>query len=134
METAQQFIQRRSDVFQKNLDKYRKNPKDCYLKWFPDINRKGKWGYIKEKWTFMIQSNLEEKIFIVEKFVLKKILKPVSHPLIKLGEVEIRIGYYMLGKNGNRIDKWTWGESCPIIPKKDLNKLINKARKDGTTL
>ena len=133
-ELAQQFIKRRSEAFQKNLDKYIKNPKDSYLKWFPDINRRGRYGFLKEAWTFMVQYNLEEKIFIIERFKRIKIEKPVTHKKLKIGEIEYRLGYYMVGKNGNRKGKWTWGESCPIIPQKDFDKLIKKAKKEGTII
>lgn len=134
MESANQFIKRRSEVFQKNLDKYREKPKDCYLKCLPDINRKGKFCYLREAWTFMKQFNIDEKIFIVERLKRKKIIQPVTHKKLKLDEIQYRIGYYMVGKNGNRKNKWTWGESCPFIPKEDFNKLIEEAKKDKTIL
>jgi hypothetical protein len=134
METYKQFIKRRSEAFQKNLSKYKNNPKDCYLKWIPDINRKGKYGFLREAWTFMKQFNTEEKIFIIERFKSIKIIKPITHKKVKVGEIEYRLGYYMVGKNGNRKNKWTWGESCPIIPKEDFDKLIKKAKKERVVL
>ena len=82
----------------------------------------------------MVQYNLREKILIVERFRRKKIVKPISHKFLKVDEVEYRIGYYMVGKNGSKKNKWTWGESCAIIPKNDFNKLINKAKKEKTIL
>lgn len=133
-ESAEDFVKRTSEKFQKNLDKYKNNPKDCYLKWFPDINRKGKCGFIREAWTFMPQFNTKEKVFLIERLKRIKIIKPITHSNLKNGEIEYRFGYYMVGKNGNRIDKWTWGESCPIIPQEDLKKIINKAEKEKTIL
>jgi len=137
MESSKEFINRTKEKFSKNLENYNSakgKDKEKYLKWFPDINRKGKYGFLKEGWTFMEQHNLNQKIFIVERFRRKNIIKPVTHGNLKLGEVEYRVGYYMVGKNGNKIDKWTWGESCPIIPKEDFNKLINLAKKEKTIL
>lgn len=134
MELASDFIKRRSENFQKTKDKYLENKHDRYLRWFPDINRKGKFGFLREAWTFMVQHNLNEKIFIVERFKRMSIVKPVSHKYLKIGDIEYRIGYYMIGKNGHRKDKWTWGESCAIIPKEDFDKLIKKAKKEKTIL
>ncbi|MBU1179724.1 hypothetical protein KJ885_02170 [Patescibacteria group bacterium] len=131
-ELAEDFIERRSEVFKKNLNKYNKSKEDKYLKWLPDINRKGKYGLLKEAWTFMVQHNLEEKIFIIERFKRIKKGYPITHKKLKIGDIEYRFGYYMVGKNGKRENMWTWGESCPIIPHEDLMKLINKAKKEGT--
>ncbi len=133
-ESANQFIKRRSEAFQKNLKKYNNNPKDCYLKWLPDINRIGQYGFIREAWTFMSQFNTKEKLFIIERFKRVKIQKPITNKKLKIGETEYRFGYYMVGKNGNRKNKWTWGESCPIIPKEDFDKLIKKAKQEKTIL
>ena len=67
-ESANQFIKRRSGAFRKNLNKYKNNPMDCYLKWLPDINRIGQYGFIREAWTFMPQFNVKDKLFIIERF------------------------------------------------------------------
>ncbi len=134
MESAIGFIKRRKENFQNTLEKYQETKKDKYLRWFPDINRKGKYGNLKEAWTFMVQHNLSEKIFIVERFKRERIIRPVSHKKLKVGDIEYRIGYYMVGKNGIKKNKWTWGESCSIIPREDFNRLFKKAKKEGTIL
>ena len=51
-----------------------------------------------------------------------------------MGYQEYRIGYYIVGKNGNKTNKWTWGQFCPFIPTEDLPKLIEKAKNEGTIL
>ncbi|MFA6485753.1 MAG: hypothetical protein WCT40_00070 [Candidatus Magasanikbacteria bacterium] len=134
IESAKEFINRRSKHFQDVLDKYKKTKKDNLLKWLPDINRKGRYGFIREAWTLMPQFNTKEKIFIIERFRRVKIKRPITHKKLKIGEIEYRFGYYMVGKNGNKINKWTWGESCPIIPREDLEKLLKKAKKEKTIL
>lgn len=131
---AEIFIEERRKHFKSILTKYRKDPQDKYLKWLPDINRKGKYGLLREAWTFMKQYNLGEKVFIIERFKRVKIIKPITHKNLKIGEIVYRFGYYMVGKNGTKKNKWTWGESCPIIPKKDFFKLINKAKKEKTII
>ncbi len=132
MESANQFITRTRRKFKKEYDKYTREPKDSRLKWLPDINRRGRYGTLREKWTLMKQYNIDGKILIVERFKLMKIKQPSSHPKLKVGDIEYRFGYYMLGMNGNRRNMWTWGESCPIIPKRDFDKLIKKARREKT--
>jgi len=134
MESYKDFIERTEKKFKDNLEAYNKTKNDIYLRWLPDINRKGKYGCLREAWTFMVQHNIEEKIFIIEKFKTVKIIEPITHEKLKIGEIEYRFGYYMVGKNGNRINKWTWGQSCPIIPQEDFSKLIKKAREEETII
>lgn len=44
------------------------------------------------------------------------------------GDIEYRIGYYVIGKIGNRRGRWTWGQYCPLIPHGDLLPLIERAK------
>jgi hypothetical protein len=47
------------------------------------------------------------------------------------GKQEIRVGYYIIGKKPKMKDKWVWGQFCPIFPRDDLRKLIEKGRAGG---
>jgi hypothetical protein len=49
----------------------------------------------------------------------------------KVGDIEYRIGYFIVGQIGRAKDKWIWGQFSPIIPQKDFKKLIDKAKKEG---
>jgi hypothetical protein len=40
---------------------------------------------------------------------------------------EIRFGYYTVSRHG----KWLWGQYCPCYPKRDLKRLLAKAKKAG---
>ncbi|MFA5948593.1 MAG: hypothetical protein WC806_06570 [Candidatus Gracilibacteria bacterium] len=119
METYLQFIAR------KNLEFKKKKP----IK-MKDISRKGFGLFEREAWTFMPQHNLEEKVFVVERLKRIGIEGKISHKYLKIGDIEYRIGYYMIGKNGNVKGRWTWGQYCPIIPQKDFKKLIDQAIKE----
>ncbi|MFA6422222.1 MAG: hypothetical protein WCV92_02395 [Candidatus Buchananbacteria bacterium] len=134
METPIQFIKRRKIYYRKCLNKYNDSNKERHLNWWPDINRRGGYWVLREAWTFMRQFDHNGKIFLVERFKTIRIKKPISNAKAKVGIKSYRIGYFMLGKNGNKKNKWTWGESCPIIPHKDFQKLINKAKKEKTIL
>lgn len=119
METAQGFVKRKKSQFEQELDK----KKVVSMK---DIGRRGKIKFIREKWFFLPASNLSKsKVFVVEK--LKKIKfegKLAYQKSWKEGEIEYRIGYYTIGKIGRAKNKWWWGQSCPIIPAKDLRKIV----------
>jgi hypothetical protein len=66
------------------------------------------------------QSNAPHKYFVLD--------------VIKLSwekEKELRIGYYILGKKLKVLNKWVWGQYCPLIPKRDLKILLEKAKRKG---
>ncbi len=123
METYQKFIERKNKDF--------KNSKLIPLK---DVGRKGKYFFKREDWTFLPQHNIKTKVFSIERLRLVQTEGETTHTKIKLGEVEYRIGYYIIGKIGRAKDKWTWGQYCPIIPGSDLKKLLAKAKQEGTLL
>jgi len=119
METAQNFIQRKNKQFEQEL----KKNKSVSMK---DIGREGKLKFVREKWYFLPASNLPKtKVFVVEKLrKLKSEGKLAYKKSWREGEVEYRVGYYIVGRIGRARDKWIWGQFCPIIPVKDLRKII----------
>jgi len=122
MENYKTFIKRKSLQFEG----------DCLVS-MKDIGRKGSHLFLREAWTFMPQSNFNEKVFILERLRKVQHSGRLSHRKgSKKGHIEYRIGYFVIGKNGNKKGKWTWGQYCPLIPKKDFNKLIRKALAEGT--
>ena len=101
---------------------------------FKDISRKGKHYFMREAWTLMPQHNISEKVFVFERLRRVDIIGTQTHERVKVGDIEYRFGYYIVGRIGNRKGRWTWGQYCPLIPGKDLTKLLAKAKKDGTIL
>lgn len=100
-----------------------------------DIGRKGSHHFEIEKYTVKQQLNNPEKYFIIERLRRFKVEgKIVEHHQNNSEVVEYRIGYYIVGKNGNKNGKWTWGQFTPMIPKEDFWGLIAKAKKEGTIL
>jgi len=125
-ETTQQFIKRKKEQFEKDKDK---------LIGMKDIGRKGRFYFIKEAITFMPQHNLDEKVFIIERLRKAKTEGKITHTKgWKKGEIEYRVGYYIVGRIGRAEGKWIWGQFCPLIPKADFDKLIKKAKREGTIL
>lgn len=121
METAQEFIKRKNEQFLKDVEK------TIPMK---DIGRQGKHNFIREAWTFMQQSNMEEKVFVLER--LRKVVHmgELAYSNAGLGEIEYRIGYFIIGRIGRAKGKWIWGQFCPLIPQEDLMPLIEKAKQE----
>lgn len=128
IESSQDFIKGKVKQFKEEKEK----GKIVKMK---DIGRKGKLIFTREAWTFMPQGNLSRKVFVIERFRKGKSEgKHAYKESWKEGDIEYRIGYYIVGKIGRAKDKWVWGQYCPIIPMKDFDKLIQKAKKEKTIL
>ncbi len=123
METYQEFIDRKNEEFKK-----------FELKPFKDISRKGSHRFKREAWTFMVQHNLKNKVFVIERLRREEFIGENTHSDLKIGDVEYRIGYYIVGKIRKANGRWVWGQFCPMIPVEDFDKLLEKARKEGTIL
>ena len=125
-ETAAAFIHRKEQQFQRELER----KKSVMMK---DIGRRGRHAFIRRAWTFMPQYNLPEKVFVIERLEKVGIEGDIVHKRThRNGEVEYRIGYFIVGKIGFLRGRWAWGQFCPVIPAKDLQKLLAKARKEKT--
>lgn len=123
MESCAEFIQRKNEQFsQGNLIAMK------------DVGRKGKHFFKREAWTFMPQGNIDKKVFIFERLRAVKTEGEAAYHNTTTEDVEYRIGYYIVGQIGRKKDVWTWGQFCPMIPKNDFEKLIEKAREDGVIL
>ncbi len=124
-ESVQDFIKRKNIEFKKkNASIATKN-----------IERTGKFYWIREAWTFLPQSNYKEKVFIFERLRKEKfITKSERKNIGKIGNVEYRIGYFIVGRIGRANNKWVWGQFCPLIPPTDFKKLIEKAKKEKTII
>lgn len=100
-----------------------------------DIGKNATVKYEVESATYMQQHNNDEKYFVVERIRRKTIEGKLATPdNVKEQGVEYRFGYYIVGKNGNKEGKWTWGQFTPMIPKEDFWNLIEKAKIKGVIL
>ena len=83
----------------------------------------------------MKQHNLPEKVFIIERLRKEECDGKIAYANSwRVGDIEYRICYYIISQFGKTKGKWVWGQFCPFIPQVDFNKLINKAKKEGTIL
>ncbi len=121
-ETAQEFIFRKKEEISKQIK-------------MKDIGRKTNRKYIIESASYLVANNLKEKVFCFERLVLTDDhydKEDVGYPVGRKGDIEYRIGYYIVGKNGNKNNKWTWGQFTPMISKTDLDELLTLAKKEKT--
>lgn len=123
-ETAEEFIKRKEE-------EYRNEDKKIKVK---DIGREGYHWWNRESWVFMPQTNLPEKVFVVERLRRIKIEGKSFYKNSKEGDIEYRIGYYIVGKKWNKSGRWTWGQYCPLIPQEDFKKLIKLAEEKGVVI
>lgn len=99
-----------------------------------DVGRKGKHHFIREAWTFMPQHNLDKKVFVLERLRNIKTDGKAAYRKTVREDIEYRLGYYIVGQIGNRKNRWTWGQFCPMIPKNDFDKLIKQGKAEGVIL
>lgn len=124
MESPKEFIQRKKskDLLENKLIK---------LKAIEGGGIKNIW--VREKRTLMPQTNHYGKVFTFERLrFIEATGKKTDRE--KVGRIEYRIGYYIIGHKGKSRNKWTWGQFCPMIPQKDFNKLVSLAKKERVLL
>ncbi|MCL5407427.1 MAG: hypothetical protein M1429_02950 [Patescibacteria group bacterium] len=122
IETVEQFIKRKNDSFTK------KNTINV-----KDIGRNGRHFFVREAWTFMPQGNMSDKVFVIERLRKDSYEGELSYKdSWNRGDIEYRVGYYIVGKIGRANGRWIWGQFCPIIPAEDFIKLLEKAKEEGT--
>jgi hypothetical protein len=125
-ETCQAFIERKKRQFERDRDR----KKRIGMK---DIGRKGRFYFVREAWTLMQQHNLPEKVFVLERLRRLPYEGRLAHGFMhRDGDIEYRIGYFIVGRNGKRKGKWVWGQFCPLIPSPDLKRLLQAAEREQT--
>ncbi|OGD63128.1 hypothetical protein A2215_01525 [Candidatus Berkelbacteria bacterium RIFOXYA2_FULL_43_10] len=122
-ESTSDFITRKNRDWEKNDIVRTKN-----------ITRRFNLIWKREAWTFMPQSNYNEKVFVIERLRKMKIDGKIKGHGENLGEVEYRIGYFIVGKIGRARGRWVWGQFCPLLPAQDLIELLGKAKEEKTIL
>ncbi len=96
-----------------------------------DVGQEGHHQWLLEHGTYMEQSNLPEKVLVIERIrLLNRATTPLHQGGAKEGDVEYRLGYYIVARNG----RWWWGQYSQMIPGDDLRRLWSKARERGTLL
>lgn len=114
------------EFIKENLKKYKKD----HIIEMKDIGRKGKlrFQFVEDRF-YIKQYNLPEKVFFIDKLKKLKHKGKLSYPKSwTLGDIEYRIGYYIVSQYGKRIGHWIFGQFNPIIPLKDLQKIIQGAK------
>ncbi len=121
-ETANNFIKRNSQKYCKGT----------IIK-PEDIGRKGKlvFEFVEDR-IYCQQTNLPEKVFFLDKLKKLDYEGKISFPHgWHKGEIEYRLGYYIISQFGKRKGNWIFGQFNPIIPLNDLKKLLQEAKNKG---
>ena len=125
-ESAEEFIERKNGEWSRDRDRNRA----IRMK---DIGRDGWHYWVREAWTFMMQSNQPQKVFVVERIRhTHRVGKQATSGGAKVGDIEYRIGYYLVRRIRKAEGTWGWGQFSPMIPQGDLRLLLEKARGEGT--
>ena len=45
--------------------------------------------------------------------------------------VQVRVGYYIIGKKPKMLGKWVWGQFAALMPLSDFQALIRRAQERG---
>jgi hypothetical protein len=101
-----------------------------------DVGNRGKHEFICDKFIYFQQSNSPEKYFLFERLVRESIVGIAYEKKLKKGDIEYRISYYIVSrKDGSKHwGKWKYGQSSPMIPPKDFDNLIKKAKQKGVMI
>ena len=63
----------------------------------------------------MPQTNHKEKVYVVERLRRIGTEGTIARPdNAVINEIQYRIGYYIVGRIGNKNQKWTWGQYAPF--------------------
>jgi hypothetical protein len=105
------------------------------LTYFNEIGQGGgRFALRHEAATWLQQHNYPWKVFMLER--LRRVWTPAEtdglHGATADGDIDYRLGYWIVGKKGRARGKWVWGQYCPMIPAADLPRLIDLAISEGT--
>lgn len=65
------------------------------------------------------QSGLSSKTIALEKIQFED------------GRIELRLGYYIIGKKPKMLGRWVWGQYATLLPVEDFAAVVGEARRRG---
>ncbi len=104
-----------------------------YPEWPDKKGTRGKNRYLDKTRYFTIEDEIKQQQSTKGQFA------PLGQKLIYLqkimyddnNEIELRIGYYVIGRKGKTKGKWVWGQFAPFIPATDFRALVDEATRRG---
>jgi hypothetical protein len=85
--------------FNEFIDKKQKKIADKKSIKMKDISRKGDHFFECEAFTYLRQHNGQDKCFFFERLRRIEVKGTKANPLTRIGDIEYRISYYIVGKN-----------------------------------
>jgi hypothetical protein len=125
-ETAREFIARKSSEWEQE----RARGKLIRMK---DVSREAVHLYRRDAWTFLVMATYAEAVTVLERLTHLETIGVPAVPM-ELPAAEYRLGYFIVGRIGRSAGKWTWGQFSPIMSAGDLQRIVEKARAEGTLL
>ena len=125
-ETASAFIIRNSAEWE------RQRARGTLIR-MKDVNREAVHLHRRDAWTFLAQSTYAEAVTVLERLTHLQTIGIPAVPL-KLPAAEYRLSYFIVGRIGRASGKWTWDQFSPIMSAGDLERIVEKARAEGTLL
>jgi hypothetical protein len=125
-ETADEFIARKSAEWE------RERARGSLLQ-MKDANREAVHVYRRDAWTFLVQDTHAEAVNVLERLTHLETIGTPAVPM-KLPATEYRLGYFIVGRVGRASGKWTWGQFSSIMSAGDPERIVQKARAEGTLL
>lgn len=125
-ESAEDFITRKSAEWKRDLELGR-------VIRMKDVGRDAVHTYRREAWTFLTQGTYAEAVNVLERLTHLQV-DGTPAVAMTLPAVEYRLGYWIVGRIGGKAGVWTWGQSAPIMSDGDLERIIDKARAEGTLI
>jgi hypothetical protein len=95
-----------------------------------DLGGKGYLFWRCEKVTLLPQTGYPKLLFLMRQRLEKVIGERFHEGGAKVGDVEYRLGYYTVARNG----KWWFGQYAMMVPPRDFEALLERAREEGTLL
>jgi len=93
---------------------------------------KGKTGSIRhpltrKQWSFVVLDEVRKR----QRGYKKKILILQRIQFESDQRIELRLGYYIIGKLPAMKGQWVWGQYAALLPAADFRALYRKAKKKG---
>jgi hypothetical protein len=79
----------------------------------------------------VLHYTITDEIRLPQSDAPQKILCLQRIEFVKDKRVEVRLGYYIIGKLPKMRGKWVWGQFATFLPLGDFRKLIRLAEKKG---
>lgn len=91
----------------------------------------GKHGRVKTINGVIKQFTIQDEVSFPQSNNKKKAINLQRIQFIEGGRIELRLGYYIIGKKPKVLGKWVWGQFATMLPTEDFCKAYRLAQEKG---